>query len=355
MITGASLRATSHRLVAAVGLSAALVISVPLHAADSLVLTRFADYLESLRVQTGIPGLASVIVGPTDIAFDRTFGQQDIEKSIAANSNTPFHLDGLTQTVTASLVLRCTDTSNVSLDDPVSQFGASGADANATIRQILTHTSDTGAFSYQPSRFDALKPVIEKCNDAGSFRGALASLLERFSMFDSVPGPDAVGVPPSPTGIGQAAIDRYRRVLERLAAPYAVDSRGRATKSQYPVTGLNGGSGLIASVRDYARFDLALKAGALVRFETLSQAWTAQSGRPHGLGWFVQSYNGEKVVWAFGQGNNASSSLVVILPARSITLVLLANSDGLAKSFGLENGDLNSSPFGKLFLGLFVK
>ncbi len=38
-----------------------------------------------------------------------------------------------------------------------------------------------------------------------------------------------------------------------------------------------------------------------------------------------------------------------------MTLVLAANSDGLAKGVGLENGDITSSPFGKLFLGLFVR
>jgi hypothetical protein len=42
----------------------------------------------------------------------------------------------------------------------------------------------------------------------------------------------------------------------------------------------------------------------------LSAAWTPLGGRPHGLGWFVQNFNGEKVVWSFGQGDNASSSLV---------------------------------------------
>ena len=74
----------------------------------------------------------------------------------------------------------------------------------------------------------------------------------------------------------------------------------------------------------------------------------------HGLGWFVQNYNGDKVVWAFGQDDNASSSLVITLPARATTLVLLANSDGLAKSFSLASGDITTSPFGKLFLELFA-
>ncbi len=76
---------------------------------------------------------------------------------------------------------------------------------------------------------------------------------------------------------------------------------------------------------------------------------------PHGLGWFVQSYNGETIVWQFGVSQGASSSLIVTVPGRGLTLVLLANSDGLSSPFSLANGDLTASPFGRLFLGLFVR
>jgi len=69
----------------------------------------------------------------------------------------------------------------------------------------------------------------------------------------------------------------------------------------------------------------------------------------------VHAHNGETVVWQFGLGNNASSSLLVSVPARGITLVLLANSSGLVKPFPLAAGDLTSSPFGRLFLEMFVR
>jgi hypothetical protein len=56
-----------------------------------------------------------------------------------------------------------------------------------------------------------LKTVVDKCNSTGSFRVAVFSnILERFRHERLVPGPDAVGVPASPTGIGQAAIDRFQ-------------------------------------------------------------------------------------------------------------------------------------------------
>jgi hypothetical protein len=61
------------------------------------------------------------------------------------------------------------------------------------------------------------------------------------------------------------------------------------------------------------------------------------------------------VVWQYGIGAAASSSLVITLPARNVTLILLANSDGLAKPASLSAGDITVSPFAKVFLGLVVK
>jgi CubicO group peptidase (beta-lactamase class C family) len=168
-------------------------------------------------------------------------------------------------------VLRCAEEGRISLDDHIVRFAPGDPDEGATIRQILTHTTTSGTFVYQPQRFDVLKTVVDHCtttgNTTGSFRVAVNSTLERLQMRDSVPGPDAVGIPASPTGIGQEAIDRFKANLERLAVPYAVDTQKRVTKSQYPTTGLRGGAGLISSARDYARFDLALKSGSLLSYD----------------------------------------------------------------------------------------
>ena len=102
--------------------------------------------------------------------------------------------------------------------------------------------------------------------------------------------------------------------------------------------------GLISTVRDFAQFDLALKKGLLLRPDTLAAARRPAVGAggrslPHGLGWFVQNYRGETIVWQFGITPNTSSSLIVTLPARGVTLVLLANSDGLARIVRAGAGD----------------
>jgi hypothetical protein len=76
---------------------------------------------------------------------------------------------------------------------------------------------------------------------------------------------------------------------------------------------------------------------------------------PHGIGWFVQTYEREPVVWQFGVADNASSSMVVTLPLRGLTLIMLANSSGLAQGFNLAAGDITASPFARLFLATFVR
>jgi CubicO group peptidase (beta-lactamase class C family) len=93
--------------------------------------------------------------------------------------------------------------------------------------------------------------------------------------------------------------------------------------------------------------------------DTLALAWrnattTGGQSLPMGLGWFVQSYNGTRLVWHFGKLADGASSLLLKVPERDLTLILLANSNGLSEGFALENGDVTTSLFAKLFLRLFI-
>jgi len=352
-----------RRALMAVTVALSLCVALPSRAED-LLLDRFGDYLESLRAQAGIPGFAVAMVGNNGILWERAFGRQDVDRAIATRTDTPFHGDGLTQMFTASLVLRCVEEGHLSLDDRIGDYKPSSPEPSATLRQLLTHTSgapDNLVFAYRPDRLDPLKNAIRACTD-DSYRETLANrLVAPLIMFDSVPGPDMIRPETLTEGIPDAAaVQRYKGVLDRLAVPYVVDSQRRALPSQYAATTITPASGLISTVRDLAKFHLALKAGVLLRPDTLALAWQApidRDGRrlPHGLGWFVQSYNGETIVWQFGVTDNGSSSLWVTVPGRGLTLILMANSSGLARPFNLAAGDLTVSPFARLFLGLFVR
>ena len=265
-----------RRLLLLPTLAVVLSAGVLLHAADDLILSRFGDYLDSLRLQAGIPGLAATLVGSTDVTWERAFGQQDIERNIAARTDTPFHLDGLTQLVVASLVLRCAEDGWLSLDDRVGAFVPTSPDASATLRQLLTHTTDGPdglRFSYRPDRLAPLAAAVSSCTDS-SFRSGVAGLLNRMAMADSVPGADVARIAPGSGEFDAPTLERYLRVLGRLAVPYAVDANGRPSPSRYVATTLTPASGLIATADDLAKFDLALKRYAVLRPATIALAWT---------------------------------------------------------------------------------
>jgi CubicO group peptidase (beta-lactamase class C family) len=352
-----------RRVLVVLSIAVLVLLRVPVRAADDLIFSRFTDYVEALRAQAGIPGLAAVVVGRNEILWEHAYGRQDIERPVFARTDTPFHVDGITQVFTAAITLRCVEEGRLSLDDRIRTFKADSPDGDATIRQLLAHTSgpdDNLSFAYRPERLAPLAVAIRRCT-GDSFRETLANLLEQLAMNDSAPGPDITHLAQTAEGIPTAAaVQRYTRVLDLLATPYAVDAQRRPSPGQYAVATITPGSGLIATVLDIAHFDLALKKGLLLRPETLDLAWRAPASRdrqplPHGLGWFVQIYNGELVVWQFGVDDNASSSLIVTLPARGLTLIMAANSQGLVRPFPLAAGDVTASPFGKLFVGLFVR
>lgn len=323
---------------------------------------RFSAYLDALRIQGHMPGLAAAIVGDTDILWEGVYGQSSIEQSTPMAPDTPFHFDGLTQVFTAAMTLRCVEEGKLSLEDPVSKFEQDVPDGNATIRQVLTHTSGVPGqlvYAYRPERLDPLKSAVRTCT-GDSFRETLSNLLDRLAMIDSVPGPDVVTLVPPAEGVPTPeTAARYLGVLARLTKSYQTNFDGGASLTVHPDTTLTPTAGLISTARDYAKFDVALKGGFILLPETLAAAWQPPLGPtgkslPHALGWFVQSYNGEPVVWQFGMRENASSSLVIMLPLRRLTLVLLSNGDGLVKPFDLSTGDVTTSPFARVFLGLLI-
>jgi CubicO group peptidase (beta-lactamase class C family) len=339
-----------------------LGLRVPLRA-DDLIYELFAQYMDSLRRQAAIPGMATAIVTPDGAVFESAYGYQDLENSILARTDTPFHIDGITQVFTAETLLRCAEESHLNIDTPVGQFDETSPDPGATVRQLMTHTFGSPAgltFWYQLPRLAPLAAVAKKC-DEESFRRTLARTLQRFAMKDSVPGPDTVAMEPetSVSVFSRTDLERFKAVLMRLAVPYAVDRRGRASRSEYATTTLTATGGLISTVDDLAKYDLALRDGLVVKTETLVASWQnpiSATGDllPHAMGWFAQTYNGEPIVWQFGVSDDASSSLIIKVPARGLTVIMLANSDRLAKPFSLAAGDVTVSPFALRFLRLFL-
>jgi CubicO group peptidase (beta-lactamase class C family) len=323
---------------------------------QNLTFSLFERYLEALRMQAGIPGMSALILRDGAIVWERGFGRAEIERSIDATPSTPYQIGSLSQAIGATLLLKaCVDEGFDTVNDRIGIWSPFAVEADSTVTQLLGHVSANGAYKYDLARVAAVTPAIEACTGMPYQQSVAHEIFTRLGMTDSVPG-TALGAP-TPEDVrqfGGTTLSRYAGTLGRIARPYRVDSRGRASQADLAPSRADAAQGLVSTARDLARFDVGLRFNILLRPDTQLRAWSpAGFGLPTGLGWFVQTYNGSPVVWQFGVISDAYSSLMLKLPTRGLTLILLANSDALAPQ-ALERGDVTASVFARTFLRVYV-
>jgi CubicO group peptidase (beta-lactamase class C family) len=320
------------------------------------------SYLEALRAQTAIPGMSAAIVRDGVILWEKGYGFQNVASRERATPSTPYMVGDASGTLAAVLLLQCVEQRHLGLDTPLSQYGIGIPERDASLRDILSHRQSEAQgepFFYNPDRYSQLTSAMEWCAPQPYRKSVSHRILNRLAMIDSVPGTDLRDPNlPLPEGLfDPAELERYRRVLDRMAPGYKIDSRGRPERTEVPATPMSASGGLVSTVRDLAKLDGALDTRLLLLDETLGQAWHPAMGYrgtpvPTGLGWFVQNYNGQRVVWHFGHVPNAYSSLILKLPERNLTFILLANSDRLVAPYQIPAGDVSRSLFATLFLKL---
>ena len=343
--------------VAAVAVGLALVGGTA-HA-QNLAFSLFERYLDSLRQQAGIPGLAALVSQNGVTEWERGFGQRSIERNLPVLSDTPFPVGGLTQAFSSTLALQCVDGGQATLDDAVSRWVPSSA-PDLTLGLLLSHGIPGDGFRYDAARFTQLTPMIEDCFERPIANVVATEILDRLAMRASVPGTDLmIQGNDARAAFDAQVLSRYEGVLDQVATAYRLDRAGRPVRVEQLPAGLNASTGLVTSVRDLGRFASALDDDVLMSQATRTLAWSSRvsaAGKPTpaGLGWFVQSYRGEPLVWQFGSLNDGYSSLLLMLPRRRLVFALLANTDGLSAPFALANGDATVSPFAELFLRTFL-
>jgi len=361
-----------HRTITSLAAVAALVLIVSAHPSGQKpsafsfgsVLPTLDVYLESLRQQAGIPGMSALIVNEGTVIWEKGYGFANLTTRERATPDTPYLVGDVSETLAAVLLLQCVEQRHLDLDERFDRYGLSSPEPDATLRGLLSHATPDNSkdgFFFSPPRFTQLTALMEGCAPQPYRKSVQHRILDHLAMRDSVPGTDLEDPDLQlPDGMFEADdLDRYRKILSKIAVPYKVMGRGKTERTELPPVPMTAADGLVSTVRDLAEFDKALTRdeGALLLPDTLVGAWnpvTTRTGAtsPMGLGWFVQLYHDERVVWTFGNVTNAYSALVLKLPARNTTFILLANSDGLSAPFQLNQGDVTRSVFATLFLKL---
>lgn len=304
--------------------------------------------LLKLQKKYSIPGMSGAMAQGNEIIWLKPFGKADLEQNIEVTTNTVFHLASLTKPFACTVLLQLMESGSLNLDAPVADFGIRIQNSHrVTVRHLLSHTSegDPGtAYKYSGSRFRELDKVIEKLTGRTLAEELGGRILAPLRLNDTAPNPAVADA-------CRAAGRSPGKFKSRLATGYQPDGR---TVQPYP-EGFSSAAGLVATAADVARFSIAWDQNRLVKPETKALAFSAMHDRqgkalPYGLGWFVFEKNGHPFIWHYGWWDGISS-LIVKIPERSLTFVLLANSDMLSRPFNLgTDSNVYSSEFASAFL-----
>lgn len=295
-------------------------------------------------------------------------GYADPEHRIPAAADTPYNIASVAKPLSAVVALRLAEQGVLDLDRPMAdysewaEFCAEFAQqpsifakdlrcqpASHTLRHLLSHTATAtpgNHFSYNPLLYSwASRPIMAA---AGT---PFSALVERHVF--------------APAGMARSARTNrdlpLREDLARLLAPpHRAGTSGAMERAPAPPTQGDGAAGgVITTVLDLAKFDIALDQGVLISAESRAEMMAPMrssdgTALPYGLGWFVQEYQGNTLVWHSGLWDDAYSALYLKAPARNLTLIVLANSEGLSWDNPLDRAEVERSEFAQSFLRAFV-
>ena len=227
------------------------------------------------------------------------------------------------------------------LNEPMSHYSTDFKDDSVKIKHIITHTSagtPGERFQYDGNRYDYLTAVIEKKTGKRFGELVVETFFDPLGMSNSVPYHHIVVEADKWTAsLGKEHLDRYKKSLETLAQPYTYYGNGEIIHDTYPYPdSIGAAAGLLSTVRDMAKYDIAIDRHAFIKKETQEQAWTpfvSNSGKrlPYGLGWFVMDHHGTRLIWHTGDWGSGFSAFYLKVPEKNLSLIMLANSEALVE------------------------
>jgi len=368
-------------------------------------LTAFEQEIEHLRKEYGIPGMSVAVVHKQKLVLARGFGYADLKNQVSATENTPYNLASCTKPIAAVILMQFVEQGQLDLDASIddilqntvipiryydkeiqgytsfhkvlkdiiedtsnplsSEFRSSYGNYYLgteliTLRHHLTHTSEGvpgETYRYNGDLYSFLSLVVEELSKKRFDKVLVENITFPLDMSNTVPNINA---------------NMRDYVLSKRSKYYKTGLNGEFIEVQEnrpikwpdvfkelgieiePSFLINAGAGIVSTVVDLAKFDVALDKNLLLSQKFKDMMFTAHISStgehlPYGLGWFVQEVNDYKFVWHFGYGG-IHSSLILKVPQVEITFILLANSGGASAKFQLGDGDVLMSPFASAFI-----
>jgi CubicO group peptidase (beta-lactamase class C family) len=321
----------------------------------------FAREVQAYSRLFRLPGISIAVVQDGHIIYRQNEGYSDVERKTPMPDDAIFSIASVTKTFTGVMMMQFEQEGKISLEDYLlkypfdpNQYSPNIIDADTRLKHVLSMTSDGvpgTTFSYNGGRFNSLSGVFDQVSHKSlpeSYSSQVsARILEPLHMSSTFDGFAAI-----PAGIAPRVVKRYRVENDKNGLVYT--NVPYDASSAYPAPA----AGLFSTIGDLAAYATALDNNTLIsheRYAEMTTPYTTLDGRqiPYGFGWLVQRYQGIKIDWAYGEGD-LDSTLLVRVPERRLTLIMLTNSGFPSHASRLNSGNVLRSPFAIAFLRHFV-
>lgn len=343
-------------------------------------LDSFKTYLKEYRRDNRVLSFSVALVKDGEIVLAEGIGWQDHDAEEPTTPDTSYLAASITKTFTAATLLQMDADGHIDLDNDFTAlsdwdgrcdwltgsgiiFGGGTLDDGTvieaprcetpiTLRQVLSHRVNgepgTG-FVYNPVVFGRLANYVEEQTGRPWVEWVDEYVIDKAGLENI-----AAGWRDEDKG----------HVLTHLAPPFMhvpleEDSDG-LRPSPLPNPEMNASSGIIASARALADYSIALDENRIMSAELKEQMWTPPTDpdgtpAPHAYGWFVQDWDGHRLVWHTGWWPDAYAGLLLKAPDDGWTLVAIGNTDGVHADINtLTQARVQDHPLAEEFLRTFV-
>jgi CubicO group peptidase (beta-lactamase class C family) len=316
---------------------------------SSTSIAEFEVRLDQLRTQSKIPGMVAGIVKDGQIIWTKSYGYENIETGKPVTNSTIFHLASLTKTFASTVIMQLVKEGKINLDDPVSNYGVVlNEQGIVRVIHLLTHTSEGipgTTYKYNGDRFAELSNVIRFATGKNFIQHATERIMLPLALQNT-----------APSVMSLASANGFDTTMLKANTAQGYHSNG-VSKVTYP-TNFSAAAGLTSNIEDMLKYAMAYDENFLLTDDLKLKVFSpmiSNSGKtlPYGLGWFVQEKEGVGLAWHYGYWVGMSS-LIIRVPGKKLSFVLMANSDMLSAPYPLGKGDLWDSPYAREFLKSFA-
>jgi serine beta-lactamase-like protein LACTB len=340
---------TTRRLFLALHL-----LAIPVLAQAPADVTGSVNTLVNKSMQSQqIPAMTVAIGESGKITYSAGFGTADLENSVPANKETLIRTGSIAKPISAVAAMTLVEAGKLDLDAPVQKYCAPFPLKQwpITTRQLLSHTS--GIRHYKEGEMESTRhyPFMSDgfaifANDPLLFEPGTKYSYSTYAY--TVVGCVIEGASAEkfgdyvaqhvfkPAGMTHTFVDDVYEIVPHRARGYTkIEKKVKNTglmDSSYKIPG----GGFVTTAEDLVNFTQALMDGKVVKASTLDVMWTPMklkdgSSTTYGLGFGVQTPEGEKYV-AHSGSQQGTSTAMVIIPGKHFSTAALANMDDVNPS-----------------------